>query len=83
MFIIDFFPYSQHQLWKVLPSTSSQPTTPELATFHADTAKEIRCRYCDKPLCKGSSLRRQGTTVVCFDSLFEQLVKPPKSTGGN
>ena len=47
------------------------------------SAKEIRCRFCDKLLCKGSSLRRQGTTVVCKDPAFERLVNPPKTNGGN
>ncbi len=28
-------------------------------------------------------MRLQGTTIVCIDSAFEQLVNPPKSAGGN
>ena len=47
------------------------------------TAQEIRCRYCDMYLCEGSKLRRQGTTVVCSDPAFEQLVRPQQSPGGN
>lgn len=45
-------------------------------------AKAIHCRFCDTYLCSGSSLRTQGTTIVCVDSKFEELVKPPKSAGG-
>jgi hypothetical protein len=44
-------------------------------------AKTIHCRFCDTYLCKGSQLRLQGTTIVCADSAFEHLVKPPKTVG--
>jgi hypothetical protein len=42
----------------------------------------IHCRFCDTFICKGSQLRLQGTSVVCTDQSFEDLVKPPKTVGG-
>jgi len=71
----------QDELIKELCKNDAQPTASSSSHSNQETAKRIHCRFCDTYLCKGSSLRLQGTTVVCVDSAFEQLVKPPKSAG--
>ncbi|UJR31193.1 hypothetical protein I4U23_018699 [Adineta vaga] len=61
---------------------TQSPITPDNKSQNNQaTAREIRCRFCDKYLCNGSSLRYQGTTVICKDPAFEQLVNLPKSPG--
>ncbi|CAF2758274.1 unnamed protein product [Rotaria sp. Silwood2] len=69
----------QNELFKDILKNDTQQTTSKLSQSNQDTAKEIRCRFCDTHLCKGSSLRLQGTTVICVDPAFELLVKPPKT----
>ncbi|CAF1045185.1 unnamed protein product [Rotaria sordida] len=64
-----------------LLKNNTQQTTSKFSQSNQETAKEIHCRFCDTYLCKGSSLRLQGTTVICVDPTFEQRVKPPKSLG--
>ncbi|CAF1411589.1 unnamed protein product [Rotaria sp. Silwood1] len=69
----------QDELIEDLFKNDMQQTPSKLSLSNQETAKEIHCRFCDIYLCKGSSLRLQGTTVICVDPTFEQFVKPPKA----
>jgi hypothetical protein len=78
-----FSVYFQDELIKELCNNDTQQTTASSSQSNQQAAKSVHCRFCDTFLCKGSSLRLQGTTVVCVGPAFEQLVKPPKTAGGN
>ena len=56
------------------------PSSPDVANGPA--AAKVHCRLCDAFLCAGSSLKRQGSTIVCVGAQFELLVKPSKIAGG-
>ena len=56
------------------------PPSPGVAS--GPVAARVHCRFCNAFLCAGSSLKSQGTTIVCADAEFERLVKPPKIVGG-
>ncbi|CAF3376015.1 unnamed protein product [Rotaria socialis] len=71
----------QTDLLKNLSTNGPQPTALGASQPNKETAKTIHCRFCDTFLCRGSSLRLQGTTIVCLDPAFEKLVNPPKSAG--
>ncbi|CAF1036493.1 unnamed protein product [Adineta steineri] len=71
----------QDDLIKELCKSDSQSGAINSSQNHQKPAKEIRCRFCDTYLCKGSSLRLQGSTIVCVDSEFERLVNPSNSAG--
>ena len=56
------------------------PSNPDVA--YGPVAAKVHCRFCDAFLCTGSSLKRQGSTIVCVGAQFELLVKPSKIAGG-
>ncbi|CAF0876492.1 unnamed protein product [Adineta steineri] len=71
----------QEDLIKELCKSDSQSGATNSSQNYQKPAKEIHCRFCDTYLCKGSSLRLQGSTIVCVDSEFERLVNPRNSAG--
>jgi hypothetical protein len=48
----------------------------------ASLLEQILCRKCDRFICQASSLKRQGSTIICKDTKFPELVKPAHTIGG-